>query len=235
MSFKDQVVIITAASKGMGAAIAEELASQDAKVVLMSRSEEILQLAQLLDGIGMIGSTENPSDLQQLVNLAMDKYGKINGVVNNTGHPPKGDILALTDEQWLTGLNLVLMNVIRLARLVTPHMVKQGSGSILNISTFSAFEPSPDFPVSSTFRAALGSFMKLFSDQYGPDNIRMNNLLPGFVDSYAINDGIRNKIPLKRPGTTKEIAKTVSFLLSDDAGYITGQNIRVDGGLTRSI
>ncbi len=235
MSFKNSVFLVTAASRGMGAAIAKELALNQASLVLMSRSEAILSLADSLGAVPVLGSTENAEDLKKCVDLAMEKFGRIDGVVNNTGHPPKGDLLEISDTDWMKGMNQVLMNVIRISRLVTPVMINQKKGAIVNISTFSAFEPSASFPVSSTFRAALGSYMKLYADRYGSSNIRMNNVLPGFIDTYAITEDIKKQIPLNRSGKTNEIAKTVAFLLSDDAGYITGQNIRVDGGITRSI
>ena len=192
-------------------------------------------LAQKLQALALAGSATELADLQKVVDLAMAEYGRIDAVLNSTGHPPTGDILAITDAQWHEGLNLVFLNVVRMARLVTPIMQKQGSGAFVNISTFAAFEPTVDFPVSAALRAALADFTKLFADKYSKDNIRMNNLLPGFIDSYIIDNEIREKIPMKRSGTVTEIAKTVAFLLSEDAGYITGQNIRVDGGLTRSV
>ena len=122
-----------------------------------------------------------------------------------------------------------------MARVVTPVMRAQGGGAIVNISTFSAFEPSLDYPVSSTLRAGLGSFTRLYADRYAPDNIRMNNILPGFIDSLPHGADKSAKVPMRRIGTMAEIAKTAAFLLGDGAGYITGQNVRVDGGLTRSV
>ncbi len=235
MSFEGKVILITAASKGIGAATASLLAEKGANVVLMARSSDITSIASQLNGIGIAGDTSNTTDLENLVALATTTYGKIDGLVNNTGHPPKGQLLSISDEEWRKGMDLVLMNVIRLARLVTPLMKNQGAGSIVNISTFSAFEPSAKFPVSSTFRAALGSYTKLYADEYGPQNIRMNNILPGYVDSYPITDEIKGKIPLQRSATTLEIANATAFLLSDEASYITGQNLRVDGGITRSV
>jgi NAD(P)-dependent dehydrogenase (short-subunit alcohol dehydrogenase family) len=174
-------------------------------------------------------------DLQRLVDQTLKHYGRIDAVVNHTGHPPKGPLLEIHDEDWHRGLDLVMLNVVRVARLVTPVMQKQGGGAIVNISTFAVFEPDPTFPVSAAMRAALASFTKLYADQYAADEIRMNNVLPGFIDSLPETEERRRRIPMGRYGTVAEIAKTVRFLLSADAGYITGQNIRVDGGITRSV
>ncbi len=230
-----QIAIVTAASQGIGAATARELADDGYQVVLMARSDSVHTLARELGGRAVTGSVTDPGDLARLVDLAGDEYGRIDAVVNNTGHPPKGELLDLTDDDWHAGLDMVLLNVVRMARLVTPMMKQQGRGAIVNVSTFAAYEPRPAFPVSATLRAALGSFAKLYSDRYAPHGIRMNNVLPGFVDSYAIDEATRQEIPLGRPATTTEIAKTIRFLLSTDAGYVTGQNIRVDGGITRSV
>ncbi|HYC41554.1 MAG TPA: SDR family oxidoreductase [Noviherbaspirillum sp.] len=231
----DKVALITAASRGMGAACARELAARGYKLVLMSRSEDIHELAQELGGKALQGSSDNADDLQKLVQLAMDAHGRIDAVVNNTGHPKKGPLLELTDADWHAGLDLLLLNVVRMARLVTPVMQAQGGGAIVNISTFAAYEPSARFPISATLRAALGSFTKIYADEVAKSNIRINNVLPGYVDSIAQNEATVSQIPMGRQGTKEEIAKTVAFLLSADAGYITGQNLRVDGGITRSV
>lgn len=231
----EKAAVVTAAGQGMGAACARALAADGYRVGLLSVSGQAVQLAEELGGWGMQGSVTSPDDLQALVQGAMDKYGRIDAVINNTGHPPKGELLDISDESWHAGLDMVLMNVVRMARLVTPIMQKQGSGAFVNISTFAAFEPSLAFPVSSALRAALGSFTKLYADRYAADNIRMNNILPGYIESYAIDEAIRAKIPLGRSGTVEEIADTAVFLLSSRAGYITGQNIRVDGGISRSV
>lgn len=230
-----KVAIITAAGQGMGAACARELAVQGYVVALMSPSGSAAALAQELGGWGMAGSVTEPADLERLVSEVVGRYGRVDAVINNTGHPPKGDLLDISDEEWHTGLDMLLLNVVRMARLVTPIMQRQGGGAIVNISTFAAFEPSLAFPVSSSLRAALGSFAKLYADRYAADGIRMNNLLPGYIESYPIGDETRQRIPMQRSGTVAEIAQTAAFLLSDAAGYITGQNIRVDGGITRSV
>jgi len=233
--YREKVAVVTAAGSGMGAACARELAQRGYRVALMSPSGKAEDLAKELGGFGLAGSVTEKGDLESLVGETLDRYGRIDGVVNSTGHPPSGDILELTDDEWHEALDLIVLNVVRIARLVTPVMVRQGGGAIANISTFSAFEPSPAFPLSSSLRAALAGFTKLYSDRYAAEGIRMNNILPGYIESFEIDDETRSSIPMQRQGSLAEIAKTAAFLLSDDSGYITGQNIRVDGGLTKSV
>ena len=230
-----KTAIITAAGKGMGAAIARELAAAGYNLALLSSSGGAVVLAQELGGLGLTGSVTSSEDLQTLVDSTMERYGRIDAVVNNTGHPPKGQLLEIPDEDWHSGLDLVLLNVARMARLVTPIMSEQGGGAIVNISTYAAFEPEAAFPVSAALRAALAGYTKLYADAYASQGIRMNNVLPGFIDSYPETEAQRQRIPMGRFGSVAEIAQTVRFLLSDGAGYITGQNIRVDGGITRSV
>ncbi len=218
----------------MGAACARTLSKENYKLVLMSRTENVLELASDLNAVGMVGDVTNQNDLSKVVDLALDSYGQIDAIVNNTGHPPKGDLLKITDSEWKEAFNLLLLNVVRISRLVVPIMKKNG-GTIVNISSYSAKDPNLSFPTSSTIRAGLSAFVKLFADQYAKDGIRMNNILPGFIDSFDVSDEIRSTIPSKREGKVDEIANTVVFLLSNKSSYITGQNIRVDGGLGRSI
>jgi NAD(P)-dependent dehydrogenase (short-subunit alcohol dehydrogenase family) len=230
-----KVAIVTAAGSGIGAACARRLAADGYTPVLLSPSGSAVEVAHELGGDGFEGSVTEPDDLAALVETTVERYGRIDAVVNNTGHPATGDLLDISDEEWHEGLDLVLLNTVRMARLVTPVMAEQGSGAIVNISTFSAFEPSSDFPVSSVLRAGLGSFTKLYADQYAPEGIRMNTVQPGFVDSYEVDEETRAQIPMGRPARTAEIADTVAYLLSPAASYLTGQNIRVDGGLTESL
>ena len=177
----DKVAIVTAAGRGMGAACARELAAQGYRVALMSVSQRAERLAAELGGIGLQGSVTQTADLARLVEMTMAQFGRVDAVINNTGHPPKGELLAISDDEWHAGLDLLLLNVVRMARLVTPIMQAQGGGALVNISTFAAFEPSLAFPVSAALRAALGSFAKLYEDRYATDGIRMNNLLPGYI------------------------------------------------------
>ena len=230
-----KVAIVTAGGRGMGAAIARALAARDHALVLMSPGGSAEALAAELGAIGVNGSVTRPEDLEKLVAAAMDAHGRIDAVANNTGFPPKGPLLEIPDEDWHHGLDMVLMNVIRMARLVTPIMAGQGGGAIVNISTYAAVEPSPAYPVSATFRAGLSAFTKLYADRHAPDGIRMNNILPGFIDTHGVDDEVAGGIPARRYGTPQEVGETAAFLLSEGAGYITGQNLRVDGGLSRSL
>lgn len=227
--------IITAAGSGMGAAIARNLAEGGYKVGILSSSGRGEALANELGGIGVTGSNLVVADLETLVNQVVDTYGRIDVVVNSAGHGPKGDLLSISDEDWHKGMEVYFLNVVRMCRLVTPVMEKAGGGVIVNVSTYATFEPEPFFPTSGAFRASLAAFTKLYADRYAGNNIRMNNVLPGFIDSLPEKEQFKARIPMQRYGTVQEIAATVAFLASDGAAYITGQNIRIDGGLTRSV
>lgn len=230
-----KVAIVTAGGSGMGAAAARELARGGFKVAILSSSGKGAALARELGGLGVTGSNQSNEDLKRLVDETVQEWGRVDVLVNSAGHGPRAPILDLTDEDWHRGLDTYLLNVVRATRLVTPIMVRQKAGAIVNISTFAAFEPDPAFPTSSVFRAGLASFAKIYADNYAAYTIRMNNVLPGFVDSFAEKAELRERIPLKRYGRVEEIAATIAFLASDAAAYITGQNIRIDGGITRSV
>jgi len=230
------VAIVTAASKGIGAACARLLAKGGYQLALFARGPELGNVATELDALAVTGDLADSAAIEQLVHQTQQRYGRIDAVVNNTGHAAKGDLLTLTDEDWHRGLDLLLMNVIRLARLVTPIMLAQErSGAFVNISSFVVVEPSLSFPVSATIRAGLSAFTKLYVQHYGPRGLRMNNVLPGRIDTYPVSSDDVRQIPLARPGNAEDVARVVAFLLSEDAAYIAGQDILVDGGMTRAI
>jgi NAD(P)-dependent dehydrogenase (short-subunit alcohol dehydrogenase family) len=229
------VAIVTAASRGMGAACTRELARRGYRLALLARSAEVEALAAELGGIAVRGSVTDPDALARVVEAARLEFGRVDAVVNNTGHPPKGDLLSVRDDEWHTGLDLLLLGVVRMARLVTPLMLAQGGGAVVNISSFAAAEPGLDTPVSSTLRAALGSFAKLFTQRYGSQGLRMNNILPGWIDTYPVAADVVGTIPAGRPGTAEEVARAAGFLLSPEASYIAGQSLLVDGGLVRAV
>ena len=230
-----KVAIVTAGGSGMGAGAARKLAADGFHVAILSSSGKGEALAKELGGIGVTGSNQSNDDLRRLTEETEEKWGRVDVLVNSAGHGPKAPILELTDEDWHQGMDVYFLNVVRPTRLVTPIMERQQDGVIINISTFAAFEPDPIFPTSGVFRSGLAAYAKLFSDQYAAKNVRMNNVLPGFIDSLPEKQEFRERIPMQRYGKTEEIADVIAFLASSSAAYITGQNIRVDGGITRSV
>ena len=230
-----KVALITAGGSGMGAAAARKLAQEGYQVGVLSSSGKGQALAEELGGVGVTGSNQSTQDLQRLVDLAMARWGRVDALVNSAGHGPRGPVLDIADEDWHRGMEVYLLSAVRAVRLVAPIMVAQGGGAIVNISTAWTFEPAAAFPTSAVFRAGLASFTKIFCDDHAARNVRMNNVLPGWIDSLPATQARRDSVPMQRYGTVAEIAATIAFLVSDGAAYITGQNIRVDGGLMRSV
>jgi NAD(P)-dependent dehydrogenase (short-subunit alcohol dehydrogenase family) len=231
----EEVAIVTAASKGIGAACARELSKRGYQVALFARSNAVHDLAKELNGFGIQGSLTEPADLEKLVNSTFEHFGRIDAMVINHGHPAKGELLNITDNEWHEGLDMIFLSTVRLSRLVTPIFQKNKKGAIVNISSFSAKEPSLPRPVSSAFRSALSSFTKLYAERYAAEGIRMNSVLPGWVKTYEVAQEIITNIPLGRAAEPHELAHVVAYLLSSESSYITGQNILVDGGLIKSI
>jgi NAD(P)-dependent dehydrogenase (short-subunit alcohol dehydrogenase family) len=231
----EKVALVTAGGSGMGAAAARRLAQEGFRVAVLSSSGKGEALGKELGGIGLTGSNQSNEDLKWLADETLQKWGRIDALVNSAGHGPRGQLLQVSDDEWHAGFDTYFMNVVRAVRLVAPIMVAQKRGAIVNISSAWVMEPSAMWPTSAVARAGLAAYTKLFADQYAADNVRMNNLLPGWIDSLPADEDRRDTIPMKRYGTSEEVAATVAFLVSDGAGYITGQSIRIDGGLMRSV
>ncbi|MEJ6784063.1 SDR family oxidoreductase [Aminobacter sp. Piv2-1] len=230
-----KVAMIVGGGSGMGAAAAKKLAAEGYSVAILSSSGKGEALGKELGGIGFTGSNQSNEDLKRFVDLTMDKWGRIDALVNGAGHGPRAPLLEITDEQWHAGIDVYFMNVVRAVRLVAPVMVAQKGGAIVNISTAWVSEPAAMFPTSAVARAGLNAYTKLFADQYAQHNVRMNNVLPGWIDSLPQTDERRAGVPMQRYGRSEEVAATIAFLASEASAYITGQSLRVDGGLMRGI
>jgi len=230
-----RVAIVTAGGSGMGADAARKLHEEGYDVAILSSSGKGEALAAEFDGLGFTGSNLEPDDLKRFVDAVLKRWGRIDAAVNSTGHGPNGPLLDISDEDWHRGMEVYLLNVVRVARLVTRAMADQGGGSIVNISTYATFEPDAMFPTSGVFRAGLAAYAKLFADAHAAQNVRMNNVLPGFIDTFDESDTLRQRIPMGRYGKVAEVSELVAFLASERSSYITGQNIRIDGGITRSV
>ena len=244
-----KVAIMTGTGQGIGKGCAIEMAKAGYKVSLMSPSNRSVDLAEELGGIGRSGSVLDADDLQALIDDTLGEYGRIDAVVSNMGHGggvPEaiktvgfdpdfdGPLLELSDELWHESLDMYVLNVVKLARIVTPIMIEQGGGSFVNISSMNAVEPRAPYPMSM-LRGALHSFAKLFGDRYARYNINMNNLMPGFCENVNLSEFARTSIPAQRPALFSEIGQACVFLASDGARYINGQNILSDGGMNRAV
>jgi NAD(P)-dependent dehydrogenase (short-subunit alcohol dehydrogenase family) len=237
MNFQ-RVAIVTAASRGIGAGCARELAARGYKVSLMARSQSVFDLADELGGMAIQGSIANAQDLKSLVETTLDRFGRIDAVVNSFGDPPRPDLLAIADEVWLENFEMLFLSVVRMARLVTEPMRQQGGGAIINISACDSHEPELGTPFSGTLRAAMEGFTKLYAKRYRANKIRAISVAPFFVaDNMAELAGwnVPSDLMYGRPATYAELAKIVAFLISDDAKFITGTTLKVDEAYSAAI
>ena len=229
------VAIVTAASKGIGAACARRLAADGFRIAVMSRSDEGQAVADELGGIAVQGDMMKAEDLDRLLAATLDTYGRLDAVAVNTGHLPTGPLLELSDEDWRAGLDMVLLSVLRIARKAVPAMRACGArGSIVCTSGAAAREVMDNYPISTVLRSGLTAMVRMAARQWAPD-IRVNAVLPGFVNTFDVPAEIIEMIPAGRAASTDEMASIVSFLCSDAASYVTGESICADGGLTRAI
>jgi len=248
--------MVAAASKGIGLATAKALAAEGCHVSICGRNEEALEAAA-----GEIGDETRsyivdvtvPADLDWWLEQTRNDLGPVSILVTNTGGPPAGNVFELTDEQWQSGVQSTLMNVVHLTRAVKDEMIRAGWGRIVHITSLVAKEPSMVLPISSTLRAGLMALTRLQSTELAPHGITVNSVLPGHTltdrqrhlasirsekDGISIDDALElqaKSVPAGRLGQPEEIGAVIAFLCSEQAGYVTGTSLLVDGGLTKGL
>ncbi len=265
LRLKDKVVLVTGASKGIGKAIAEAFAAEGAKVAIAARgAQELERVAREIgkstgaDVIGIPADSTKADDMVRMTNAVVQRFGTVHVLVNNAGGVGEfAPFENLTDDDWLNVLNLNVLSAVRATRTVLPHMQKQKWGRIINISSESGTQPDAFMPHYNASKAALNNLTKSLSKAYAKDGILVNTVSPAFIMTPLVADllkkmaaeqGIseeqvtanflatnRPHIELKRPGASEEVASAVVFLASEQASFITGTNLRVDGGSVASL
>lgn len=258
LGLKGKVALVAAASGGLGYGVAHALAQEGARVSICSRGAEAVAAAaqRLIEQTGaeVMGTACNvakPADIKTWVDATVERWGQIDALLVNAGGPPPGVFKELSDEQWQAAFELTLMSAVRLIRAAIPHM-KDGGG-IVTITSSSVREPIPGLSLSTVMRSGVAGLVKTLADELADDHIRVNNLIPGRIDTDRVRQLDQNtaakqgisveevrqqsitRIPLKRLGTIDDFGAAAAFLLSPAAHYITGATLRVDGGMMRSI
>ena len=255
LKLNNKVAVVLAASKGLGKAVATALSAEGARVIIGSRDEAELnktaaEIKQITGNevIAIAVDVSKADEIEAFVSKAANAFGRIDILLNNAGGPPFDKFENFDDEQWQKAFDLNLLSVVRLSRLVLPHMQKTGGGRIINIVSVSVKAVLGGSVLSTTMRMGVVGMAKLMADEFGPYNITVNNVAPGLIltdrikhtlpkdvdPEQSIKDRAKS-IPLGRIGKPEELAALVAFLASEQAAYITGTTIQVDGGASRSI
>jgi 3-oxoacyl-[acyl-carrier protein] reductase len=261
LGLKDKVAIVMAGSRGLGKATATQLAIEGANVVIGAR--DVKSLEEAVYGIKKLCNSKvlflqtdvtKSDDLNKITDFTLKEFGKIDILVNNAGGPPPGIFEELTDEQWKQAFELNLMSAVKMIRLVIPSMKKSGSGRIINMTSVAVKQPIDNLILSNSLRSAVIGMAKTLSKELAPFNITVNNVATGYFltdrlrSFYKINEKIKEgktqaevlqdllkDVPMKRLGKPEEFGQLIAFLASEQAAYITGTTIQIDGGLTKSI
>jgi len=239
-----KTAVVCGASQGIGLAVAEVLAEEGANVAMFARRREVLEReAERIGGLAIRGDVTNPQDRERLVRRTVEAFGGVDILVNNSGGPPRGLALDVTEESLEAAVALLLTSAVGLTNLCLRHLRKSDAGRIINIESSSVREPIENLALSNAVRPSVIGWAKSLARELGPDGITVNNIAVGRIDTARLAESFKqrsradsmNEVPLKRFGAPRELADVVAFLASARASYLTGTTIPVDGGLTRGL
>jgi len=260
LGLHDKIALVTAASKGLGKAVALRLAQEGTHVTLCARNEEILyesaaeiKTATGVEVLPVPADVSDPAATDALVKATVERFGRIDILITNAGGPPPGQFLDLIPEDWEAATQLTLMSTVRLCYGVVPVMKEQGEGSILAMTSVSVKQPLPNLILSNSVRLSVIGLIKTLADELAPFGIRVNAICPGWTRTARVDQLLRDRagrngttpeeeaakvaaaIPLGRMGTPEEFAAAAAFLVSPVASYVTGVSLLVDGGMYRGV
>jgi len=260
LNLKNKVVLVTGASKGIGRAAAELFVGEGCKVILSSRSEKnLIRTAKEIQSIfgvepfWIAADLNKFSDIENLIELVKQNFGSVDILVNNVGGPKAGNFSEINDKDWFEAFEQLLMSVVRITRLVLPNMIDKNCGRIINVTSLSVKQPVDNLILSNSLRSAVTAMAKTLSNEIGKYNITVNNVAPGYTLTGRLYELAVNKsketgesheqilanmsadVPLKRLARPDEIASLIVYLASEQAGFITGTTLLIDGGVVKSI
>ena len=260
LGLRGKIALVAAASRGLGRAVAEELAAEGASVVMCARGETALHEAAAairassgMDVEAVVADVARPEDVERLVKTAYDRFGRVDILVTNAGGPPSGKFESLGPEKWNDAVQLTLLSTVNLCRAVLPGMRERRWGRIINVTSITVKQPVEGLMLSNSLRAGVTGFARTLANEVARDGITVNNILPGYTRTQRVEELARataerekisvaeammkweSEIPMRRLGEPKEFAALAAFLASERASYITGTSIQVDGGWIKSL